>query len=313
MKKFRFASIAAAAVIAVGACAMFAGCTSSSPEVTITYEFNGEEYAVRYKLSRSDAPKTVQHFIELADAGYYDGTCIHDYDSNFLYGGGYYFNEENELTEKNYFEEVLKLEKEGHTFTQTVFAADEARTPLYTVYGEFSDNGVKTEGARQNTHSKGALVMYYEEMGDAANRIDVSVDRNDGGKDNDGEKEQLVDYATNAATSLFYTFMGSSNATRDASYAVFGRTMDFSGELQPLLDAIAEYTDTLVDDEATQDDETSFTRDTPMIVNTLDHAADAFGDLSDLFEGVRTSNIEVTYKTPHDMPITVVSVRVNKY
>ena len=63
--------VSLASVLTVGACAlgMFAGCTTQHPEVTITYSFNGKDYTVTYTLSRNDAPKTVQHFIELADAG----------------------------------------------------------------------------------------------------------------------------------------------------------------------------------------------------------------------------------------------------
>ena len=98
----RIAAIASAAVLSAGALAMFAGCTSNNPEVKIVYSFNGNTYEVEYVLSRSDAPLTVQHFIELADAGYYNGTCIHNYTSTALYGGGYTY-ENGELQEKDYF------------------------------------------------------------------------------------------------------------------------------------------------------------------------------------------------------------------
>ena len=78
-----------ASVLTIGGCAlgMFAGCTTQHPEVTITYSFNNKDYAVRFVLSRNDAPKTVQHFLELADAGYYDGLCIHNYERDMLYSG----------------------------------------------------------------------------------------------------------------------------------------------------------------------------------------------------------------------------------
>ena len=82
----RVFAVGTTALVAVGSVAMFAGCTTSNnPEVTITYTFNGEDYEVDYILSRIDAPRTVQHFIELADAGFYDGLVVHDYRSNALY------------------------------------------------------------------------------------------------------------------------------------------------------------------------------------------------------------------------------------
>lgn len=303
----RFLSIASAAVISVGAAAMFAGCTSSEPEVIITYVFNDEEYKVEYKLSRSDAPKTVQHFIELADAGYYDGTCIHDYTSSALYGGGYYYDEAtNELTEKDYFKVVRELENAGHTFTQSVFYGAD-RTPLYTVYGEFKGNGVTNESVRVNTHSKGALVMYYTDKSESANGIEVTVERNDGGDNNDGDPWQEIPYAMNSATSLFYTYLGTSNSSYDEKYAVFGKTKDF-GQLQELLDAIDELTPE--DDETTEEDESAFTREVDMRVDTLDHLG--FGDVSADFESVQKGGARMTFHVPNEQ-IVIKSVKVTKY
>ena len=93
MKKkflYRVAAIGTSALVLAGSVAMLAGCTTSNyPEVTITYSFNGEDYAVHYVLSRVDAPKTVQHFIELADAGFYDGLVVHDYQNYTMKAGGY--------------------------------------------------------------------------------------------------------------------------------------------------------------------------------------------------------------------------------
>lgn len=307
----RFASIASAAVLSVGAVAMFAGCTSAEPQVTITYEFNGAEYKVEYVLSRSDAPKTVQHFIELADAGYYNGTCIHDYTASALYGGGYYYNERNELTEKDYFAVVRELEKAGNEFSQTVFYGSN-KTPLYTVYGEFEDNGVKNEKNRVNVHSQGALVMYYTEKSKSANGINVTVERNDKGDNNDGVSEQEIPYATNSATSLFYTYLGVSATSLDRKYAVFGMTKDYEKQLQPLLDAINAYAGE--DNPDTEEDEGSFTEEVTKTLNTLDHlgAVDVFADIANAFEGVRKEQMTATFNVPKE-PIIIKSVEVTKY
>ena len=290
--------ISLASILTVGGCAlgMFAGCTTQHPEVTITYSFNGKDYAVRYVLSRNDAPKTVQHFLELADAGYYDGMCIHDYQSDALFSGGY-FLKDGELEEVDYFTKVKELETSKNVkFTQSVWTADGNKTPLYTVYGEFNANGVENQYARENRHSKGALVMYYTSKGNYNG--DVLVERADGGSNNDGNATQKVRYSTNSATSLFYTYTGSSNTTLDRSYCVFGKakTNDYEDKIEKgLLAAIAEY-------EADLDEDKSFTEEATWKLNKYEP-----------FEDVAKGDEEDTFNTPVDKPIIIKSVKVNKY
>ncbi|MDE6411926.1 MAG: peptidylprolyl isomerase [Clostridia bacterium] len=288
-----------ATVLTLGACALgtFAGCTTQHPEVKITYSFNGKDYTVKYTLSRNDAPKTVQHFIELADAGFYDGLCIHDYKENdALYSGGYKLVD-GELEEVDYLTAVKQLEEEkGITFTQSVWMANEEKTPLYSVYGEFSDNGVVNEGSRDNRHSQGALVMYYTPKGSFNG--DVVVERADGGKDNDGNSTQRVRYSTNSATSLFYTYLGSSSSSKDNAYCVFGKadTDDYENELEKgLFAAIKEYQDTL-------DEDTSFTDEITQTLNRYDP-----------FEDVAKGDAVANFNTPIDKPIIIKSVKVTKY
>ena len=125
MKKkslFRAISVGVAAALSAGALMMFAGCSSNNPEIRITYSFNGKDYEVDYRLSRSDAPNTAQHFIELADAGFYDGLIVHDYQNYKMYSGCYRLVD-GELEEVNYLETVRALEAEQDiTFTQSVLA-----------------------------------------------------------------------------------------------------------------------------------------------------------------------------------------------
>ena len=293
--------VSLASVLTLGACAlgMFAGCTTKHPEVTITYSFNGKDYSVTYTLSRNDAPKTVQHFIELADAGYYDGTCIHDYTSNALYAGGYNLVD-GELEEIDYLSTVKALEAEkGITFTQSVWQDKDKTTPLYSVYGEFTGNGVQNARARDYRHSEGALVMYYsDKVADGKGEIDVTVERADGGKNNEGNATQTVHYSTNSATSLFYTYTQSSNSTLDGKYCVFGKAKESDYEKQfknGLLAAVKDYEADLAED-------ASFTEDNTVRLNQYD-----------FFENVRTNDLEATFKTPVDKPIIIKSVKVTKY
>ena len=312
----RIAAAFTAAVIGAGAICMFAACTSDHPQVTITYTFNGNDYAVGYELSREDAPETVQHFIELADAGFYDGTVIHNYDTNFLYGGGYTI-EEGMLQEKDYFTFVKEYEEEhDYKFTQTVFKTD-GTTPLYTVVGEFPDAGRGPETSHL-FHTKGALVMYYNSFKNFS--YDVLVERADGGKGNDGEKMDRKSYLYNSTTSLFYTFLGQTDFDRDQSYAVlgktnldlddayavFGKTKDYDGELAPLIDAVNAYSEGL-------DEGKPFATPYADFPETL-YLFSLVQKGDDDFEALQKNSVEAEdFNTPLDMPIVVTSVKVTKY
>ena len=178
----RFGALLATAGLGAACLGMFAGCTTDRPEITVTYTFHGEDYPVEYILSRDATPKTVQHFLELIEAGYYEGTCIHGYDSSYLYAGAYTI-ENGDLEEIDYFSKVLELEESGKKFTQSVFMAKDSETAapgegLYTVYGEMQSDKYSYSGARF-VHSQGALVMYY--TAPAGFTGDVVVQRNDGG------------------------------------------------------------------------------------------------------------------------------------
>ncbi len=315
----RMGAVVLSAALSVGALAMFAGCTTDHPEVTITYTFNGTDYNVDYVLSRLDAPQTVTHFIELADAGFYDGTCIHDYTANFLYGGGYRLVDEQgaafdyskdnslktfSLEEIDYFTTVKQLEKDGSTFTQSVWrTAGTSVKPqqgegLYTVYGE-QKGKVDNQYGRDYSHKTGALVMYYSAKGDKV-RDEVSVLRADDGS------VQYENYLMNSATSMFYTYLSpNSNSTLEQQYCVFGMAKDFAGQLtNGLLKAITDYISDHTDEEAAEGEETfSFTT---LQENIKLNANDPFEDIS---KGDQTA----TYETPITAPILIKSVKVTKY
>ena len=88
---------------------------------------------------------------------------------------------------------------------------------------------------------------------------------------------------------------------------MFGKTKNYDAQMKPLVDAVTAYIGDLVDDEATEENEASFTRDIEWILDTLDHPGDPF------FESVRKGAIRETFQTPIDEPILIRSVRVNKY
>lgn len=300
----RIATIATAAALGIGACAMFAGCTSNNPKITITYSFNNKDYEVDYSLSRLDAPNTVKHFIELADAGFYNGTCIHDFQDYKLYMGGYKINDEKELDPIDYFSWVKDYEeKNNYRFTQSVWKVkDDA--PLYTVYGEFEENGNRPANGKEYRHKAGALVMYYTPKGNFNYRVKTA--RNDGGKENDKDPyDTNKNYEYNSATSLFYTFTGEAATADDGKYCVFGMAQDYS-QFQELLDAIEEYK------EKQTAEDYSFT-DNQQIqnVNELEQVGDA--DFQELRGSKIPANNGDGYETPVEMPVIIKSVKVNKY
>lgn len=80
LKKMICAALAGVSVFA--SAMMFSACTTSHPKVEMKIAFHGETYTFEYKLYRKRAPSTVQHFLELVEHGYYDGLCVHDYNSS---------------------------------------------------------------------------------------------------------------------------------------------------------------------------------------------------------------------------------------
>lgn len=292
MKKV-FRGITIAATMLVGSCSLlaFAGCDTKYPEVTITYEFNNKKYEVDYVLTRSGAPQTVQHFLELADAGFYEDTVIHDYQDGGLYihGGGYTLDEDGELEEIDYWTKVKELESSKNmTFTQTVFRGDE-REPLYTVRGEFESNSVKKNNKSYYHNEKGTLVMYYMDKGKDVTSTRVTTLSNDG-----KEYREQETYSYNSATSMFYTFTSAvSNSKLDKEYCAFGRTKDYA-QLEALISAVNEISEA-------RDSDNLFILTKSVTLNQHDP-----------FTQVRDAKIQAEYNVP-DIPIIIKSVKVKKY
>lgn len=296
----RTLAVFAAAGLAALSVGLFAGCDTDHPEITITYTFNGKDYNVDYTLTREAAPQTVRHFLELVDAGYYDGMCVHDYDGVFMRAGGYYFDDNGELQQKDYFTAVKKIEEtQGIKFTQSVFRTDENAANkkgegLYTVYGEMENEQYTYTGSRYS-HSKGALVMDYTSKGSYSGTVTTL-------RSGDGKYQSGSEYKYNSATSQFYTYLTSSGSSLDKNYCVFGMAKNYSeqmdnGLLKAIEDFIAEHKDS--------DENYEFTTE----------KVDKNPNRYDPFELVNTGNQEVTYHLPADVDgrITIKTIKVNKY
>ena len=225
----------AAATVSVG---MFTACETKKPEVKMQIEFEGETYTLEYTLYREIAPETVKHFLKLAENGYYDGVCVHNYDESAskMYTGAYEYNADAEyggIVYKNYYDIVSKYEG----FNHTVWADSNKAVPTYTLKGEFSANSFKVENGVLN-QKFGSLTMQYTEK-DFEEIEEVAVLRgkvSESGKDTDNKE-----YKYNSATSQFSIFLSTSE-TADSEHCTFATLKSGSvDDLEELVAAINDY------------------------------------------------------------------------
>lgn len=313
----RVLCIVFAAICAVAAMCTFTSCKSAWPKVTMRIAFNDKTYTLTYKLYRKFFPQTVQHFIELADGGYYDGTCIHDYrDAYGMYVGGYTYSEESAsdsatrgLVAKDYYEFVKDIKLTQTVFEYTTIDGNFSEKNLKgvdTLAGEFADNGYTIKNNSKNYGSKkeGALVMYYNDKTEYKGTSYVTVKRS-GSKSSTAEGlpsearwyDESRDYIYNSATSLFYISFTSSSSV-EKSQTVFAELYndDAETEYKSLTSAISKY-----------------------ITDNCEGEAD---DFTQETSSMRVDNEEGAYrrdwvvKAQYDVPVTPIiirSVKVNRY
>ena len=266
------------------ACASLAAltaCETSHPKVEMVLEFNEKTYTLEYNLNRNLTPATVRHFLELFDANFYNGLCIHDYQATSWCTGVYEYKEEdNSLVYRSYLDAVKKIETKG-SFVPTVWN-DEAKTdPTYTLYGEFKANNFKVKNGSV-TNGFGALTMRYTDKGDFA---DTRV----WGQRSDGKGVDPKEYGYNSATSMFSINVSTVSNPYD-NYCTFAELdKDSVDVLKDLQDAISDYVG-----EGNEDD---FAVDMEAIINEEDAYANESG---------------VFYQTPVK-PITISSMTVTKW
>lgn len=302
------------AVTLSGLCAVvpaFCGCNTGHPEAKITVSFDGTEYVLEYKMYRNMYPQTVQHFIELADNGFYDNTFVHNYTTSYWYAGGYdYVEQAAQETEegktaynaaysegiegfRDYLESASK-EKEYATLadpaagkiTPSVYKDlidGDLSQPLTTLIGEFSNNQHKIDnGALKSSY--GCLRMYYSAKSmDSVKNVRVYLDKQG------SDKGVMGDYKYNSATSLFSMQMSRTVST-DSSYCIFGVLQD-STVLDSLKSAVSAYSSKV--------GSSKFNLDVSLYVDNED-------------EYVGGNVNEVSYRVTSE-PIIIKSVKITKY
>ena len=278
MKKIACGALALASSVAC--LGTFTACETSHPEVKIVLSFNEKDYVLEYKLYRKITPSTVNHFLFLAEKGYYNGLCVHDYDASNLkmYTGAYSWDKETEeLQEKDYFSFV----SEYSSFPHSVWMDAEKQVPLYTLRGEFEKNDVGLEKGEFIKENFGTLTMYYYQK-----NSDSRIHMADGSGGTTGRE-----YDYNATTSMFYISMVTS-ATTTNSYCTFATLKKGKDRLEALQDAIDAYTEDLGEDE-------SFVEERTVTVDRYDSI-------------VSGQNRKETFEFPKE-PIIIKSVTVEKY
>lgn len=309
---------AVALVAAFGVSASLSACgTSKHPNAKITFEFNEKTYTVDFTLYRNMYPQTVQHFIELADSGFYTDMIVHDYKSSDWVSGGYSYNAlgddglntdyrtsfsrsalleylEKNSKEKEYYDLVTDGIAKG-TFSASVYSksiydknhkeivsVDDA---LPTVIGEFTENGHRIESNKGLSSKFGTLKMVYYKK----DVKPVTV------KDSFGDILPR-DYAYNCATSLFSLQVTNSTLYDASKYAVFGQFKNDKAKttLEKLQEAISDYVTGI-------GTSSQWTSSVSVKVDKLDNFADDGG-----------RDIDTSF-TLTSMPLVIRSVKITKH
>lgn len=312
--KYAVAGVAVAAVVGVTAALSGCGIETGRPRAKVTFEFNGTQYTVEYQLYRDMYPQTVRHFIELADAGFYNDTIIHDFTSNDIYGGGYKYDAEkyssaiaDSRAEDYLDDDSIYLEDDynnlfyddnspltpsvfddaGYTYDKDGNMLPEEGEALPTLYGEFDENGHTVENG-QRSAEYGSIKMYYSDKiiaDTAAAQVLVKT----------GAGETLLrEYQYNSATSLIAIQTGAATALAADEYATFAYLLNDAAEaeLDRLMDAIDDY----IDDEYNSSSDFTVSVDTEI----------------DRFERVAEQATAANFDLPK-VAIIIRSVEITKY
>ena len=292
MKKLVSAALAATCI--VGSAATFSACTTNHPEVEMQISFNGTTYTLEYKLYRKIAPNTVNHFLALVENGYYNekndqNICIHDYNDDKWYGGVYEFNanteEDGGLVYRDYFNIVSAYENKDFVSVWK----DSAKTlPTYTLYGEFSENGMTLSKGDFLSQSLGSLSMCYTSKGENADEYEVFAERFD------GNGMRSVKYEKNSATSMFAINITGTGINKN--YATFATLMeDSEEEFNRLKTAVENY----IKNNFSDDEDATFTQEVEIHYGQ----GDPF---------IEDAELTAVYDVP-SKPIIIKSVKVLKY
>ncbi|TFB09131.1 peptidylprolyl isomerase [Candidatus Atribacteria bacterium MT.SAG.1] len=120
---------------------------------------------IKLELFLSDAPKTVENFVNLAKEGFYDSTKFHRVIKNFMIQGG------DPLTKDNSLKDKWGSGGPGYTF------ADEIHLNNHNIIGTISmaNAGSNTNGSQFfiNTNDNNFLDIKHTVFGKVINGLDI--------------------------------------------------------------------------------------------------------------------------------------------
>ncbi len=239
-KLVRLFAVAISVVVLTGCALMFTACESSFPEISVRISFNGEEYTLNYKLYRDYYRQTVDHYMALIDADFFDNTVIHDYRSDRMVGGGYTYadmegsDELDDLTQLDYDGATIGADGTIKVITPTVWSDSARESATNRLHGETSKNGFSIKNGTGLTNKLGVLGT-YSYVPSTEKQI---VTYKQSGTDKYGSSE----YYKNSVTSMFYIYTGST-AAADSNFCAFGELTDEESTtaLNDLSQAISDY------------------------------------------------------------------------
>lgn len=297
-----------ASAMVIGSVGAFAGCKpeTAHPEVRISYEFNGETYAVEYKLYRNMYPHTVRHFIELSENGFYDGMIIHNYQTNDWFTGAYNYDEteysanvDNAGQMREYFDKFSKEQAYNDLYTADKLSASVygninadgkviESTKLPTVMGEYYNNIRQEIEKGALTADYGCLKMFYYTK-QSTQKIYVTPTK---------DQTILADYKNNCATSVFAVQTGSSSTYSETNYTVFA-SLKSTETFDDFVAAVKKY----IDDNYSGTASNFYTANVEARVDNMEN----FSNKLENDKGITAS-----FNVPKQ-PIKVTSVKVTKY
>lgn len=242
--------VAMAGVVAFSA--MFAACNveTKHPEVKITIEFDSQTYDLEYTLYRNMYPQTVRHFIELADNGFYNDMIVHDYTTSDWFTGGYSYDEAayaSAVTGNSVGDYLEQHDKEdgydelfiAGKLTPSVYKNSNitSANALRTLMGEYKNNIQQEIEKGALTAQYGTLKMFYYAK-QTTQQVVVTPS---------SDQAITANYKNNCATSLFMIQVSSSSSYSADSYCTFA-TINNSGVLDDLVDAISDYIEKYYED-----------------------------------------------------------------
>lgn len=202
------------------------------------------------KLYLNFAPKSTAHIIELIEAGYYDGTCISNLNSNWLELGAYEYDANGAIVKKAYDGEAVKGEFEKNGWTGNTLTIRQGAIVFKREYDGGNESKYDTatnalaiclsSSASSNFNAKSYCVLGMIVSDDADDDADTDLGKKSSigklsslteYKDMEDEDDNTVVTYYDETTGKYYTKWTESSDNGSAVHYVEGAVIDEANEL----------------------------------------------------------------------------------